>query len=80
MTRVSRELFCSWAVDKWKMRAFFIVLQALVSIVGLVIVAYAKNNHVRYFDIFMGFAGTSGDIPTTLAWQANKIRGQSLMM
>ncbi|KAH5099347.1 hypothetical protein HBI21_054000 [Parastagonospora nodorum] len=73
-------LLCSWAADKWKLRAPFIVLQALISIVGLMIVAYAKNNDVRYFGMFMGTAGAGGNIPTVLAWQANNIRGQSLRM
>jgi hypothetical protein len=62
------------------MRAPFIILQALIGIVGLMIVAYSKNNSARYFGIFMGLAGANANIPTALAWQANNIRGQSLRM
>ncbi|OAL00539.1 MFS general substrate transporter [Phaeosphaeriaceae sp. SRC1lsM3a] len=73
-------MFCSWAADRWKMRAPFIVLQALIGIAGLLIVGYAKNNDARYFGIFMGLAGANANIPAALAWQANNIRGQSLRM
>jgi cyanate permease len=73
-------MFCSWAADRYQMRAPFIILQALIGIVGLMIVAYAKNNDARYFGIFMGLAGANANIPTALAWQANNIRGQSLRM
>lgn len=73
-------MFCSWAADRWKMRAPFIVLQALIGITGLLIVGYAKNNDARYFGIFMGLAGANANIPAALAWQANNIRGQSLRM
>lgn len=40
-------MFCSWAADRWKMRAPFIILQALIGIVGLLIVGYSKNNDAR---------------------------------
>ncbi|KAH7139561.1 major facilitator superfamily domain-containing protein [Dendryphion nanum] len=73
-------LFCSWAADKTRMRAPWIILQALIGIVGLMIIAYAKNNDARYFGVFMGLAGANSNIPTSLAWQANNIRGQSLRM
>lgn len=73
-------MFVSWAADKTRMRAPWIMLQALIGIIGLLIVAYAKNNGARYFGIFMGLAGANSNIPTCLAWQANNIRGQSLRM
>ncbi|OAL49636.1 MFS general substrate transporter [Pyrenochaeta sp. DS3sAY3a] len=73
-------MFCSWAADKYKMRAPFIIVNALVGIIGMMIVAYAKNGEARYFGIFMGLAGANANIPTALAWQANNIRGQSLRM
>lgn len=73
-------MFCSWAADKYKMRAPFIIINAIVGIIGMMIVAYAKNGEARYFGIFMGLAGANANIPTALAWQANNIRGQSLRM
>ncbi|KAF2998140.1 hypothetical protein E8E13_001601 [Curvularia kusanoi] len=73
-------MVCSWAADKWHLRAPFVILQCILGIVGLMIVAYAQNNGARYFGIFMGLAGANANIPTVLAWQANNIRGQSLRM
>lgn len=73
-------MFCSWAADKWRTRSLFIILNALVGIIGLMIVAYATNGEARYFGIFMGLAGANANIPPALAWQANNIRGQSLRM
>lgn len=73
-------MFCSWAADRFKMRAPWVILNALIGITGLMIVAYQKNNNARYFGIFLGLAGANSSIPTALAWQANNIRGQSLRM
>ena len=73
-------MFCSWAADKTRMRAPWMILQALIGIAGLMIIAYAENKDARYFGVFMGLAGANSNIPTALAWQANNIRGQSLRM
>lgn len=73
-------MFSSWAADRWRIRSLFIILNGITGIMGLMIVAYAKNGDARYFGIFMGLAGANANIPTALAWQANNIRGQSLRM
>ncbi|KAF2731768.1 MFS general substrate transporter [Polyplosphaeria fusca] len=73
-------LFVSWAADKSKMRAPFIIMQAVLGITGLMIVAYSAKNGARYFGIFVGLAGANANIPCVLAWQANNIRGQSSRM
>jgi cyanate permease len=73
-------LFVSYMADRTRMRAPWIMMQAVIGLVGLMIIAYAKNNGVRYFGVFMGLAGANANIPTCLAWQANNIRGQSLRM
>jgi cyanate permease len=71
-------MFCSWAADKTKMRTPFVILQAVIGIVGTMNVAYAKKNEARCFSIFKGLAGANVNIPIALVWQANNIRGQSL--
>jgi hypothetical protein len=70
-------LFISWVSDRCKVRAPFIIFQAMVCICGLMMTAYAENDLVRYFGIFFGAAGCQGNIPSILAYQANNIRGQS---
>ena len=38
----------SWLSDKTKHRGAFIVIQALICVVGVVLMAFAKSNSVRY--------------------------------
>lgn len=73
-------LLVSYLADKTRMRAPWIVMQAVLGLVGLMIIAYAKHNGIRYIGVFMGTAAANANIPTCLAWQANNIRGQSLRM
>lgn len=73
-------LFISWIADRTHTRSTWIMINAVLGIVGLMLVAYVKNNGVRYFGIFVGLAAANSNIPTALAWQANNIRGQSLRM
>lgn len=63
--------------DHKRVRAPIIAVQCLISITGLMLIAYAKNNGVRYFGIFLGLAGAQGNIPAILAYQSNNIRSQS---
>lgn len=70
-------MFFAWIGDKWHVRSPVIVAQALICIVGLMLVAYSSSNGVRYFGIFLGTCGCQGNIPAILAYQANNIRLQS---
>ncbi|KAF2846543.1 phthalate transporter-like protein [Plenodomus tracheiphilus IPT5] len=63
--------------DKYRIRAPVIAAQSLLTIVGLMIVAYAEKNGVRYFGTFLGICGCQGNVPAILAYQSNNIRGQS---
>ncbi|KAH0562490.1 hypothetical protein GP486_002819 [Trichoglossum hirsutum] len=67
----------AWVGDRYRMRGPLIAFQAIVTIVGLMITAYHKKNSVRYFGIFLGYAGCQGNIPAILAYQSNNIRLQS---
>jgi MFS family permease len=67
----------AWVADKYRIRGPIIAAQALICITGLMITAYHKRNSVRYFGIFLGFAGCQGNIPAILAYQSNNIRFQS---
>lgn len=67
----------AWLGDKKRIRAPLIAIQSLIVITGLMLVAYAKNNGVRYFGTFLGVAGAQGNVPAILAYQSNNIRGQS---
>ncbi|KAJ7287182.1 major facilitator superfamily domain-containing protein [Mycena rebaudengoi] len=70
-------LFFAWLADKYRHRAGFIAIQALISITGLCLTAFSKHNNVRYFGIFLLNAGSSGCIPGILAYSANNVVGSS---
>ncbi|KAF9486023.1 MFS general substrate transporter [Pholiota conissans] len=59
--------------DKHKHRAGFIVGSVIVCLVGLSITAFAKQNEVRYFGVFLTTIGNSGSIPTILAYSTNNV-------
>ncbi|KAF8418451.1 major facilitator superfamily domain-containing protein [Tirmania nivea] len=68
----------SWYADKTRLRAPFIVLQVVATIVGLIFIVYAvHNNGARYFGAFLGVAGYAGNVPACLAYQSNNIRTNS---
>ncbi|RMZ67692.1 tartrate transporter [Pyrenophora seminiperda CCB06] len=69
--------FFAWLGDKYRLRAPVIATQCLITITGLIIVAYSTNNGARYFGTFLGVAGCQGNVPAVLAYQSNNIRGQS---
>ncbi|GAA5881185.1 hypothetical protein JCM16303_004834 [Sporobolomyces ruberrimus] len=63
--------------DKRKNRAVFIGFSAIVCLVGLVIMAYAKPLGVRYFGSFLAIAGAQSNVPAALTYQANNVRSHS---
>ncbi|RDB25088.1 hypothetical protein Hypma_007608 [Hypsizygus marmoreus] len=70
-------LFFSWLSDKLKHRGGFILIQALICVVGLILTAFASNGNVRYFGIFLTNAGNSGTIPGILAYASNNVVSHS---
>lgn len=66
----------SWFGDKYRMRAPVLAFNAVITIVGLAIMGFAKGNAVRYFGVFLTTAGANANIPASMAYQANNIRGQ----
>ncbi|OJD14158.1 hypothetical protein AJ78_05464 [Emergomyces pasteurianus Ep9510] len=66
----------AWLADRFKVRAPFIVLNSLISLVGMPIMGFHSNSAVRYFGVFIGVAGANANVPLVMAYQANNIRGQ----
>lgn len=58
------------------MRGPILAFNALIGIIGLPIMGFAENNAVRYFGVFLAVAGSNANVPTSMAYQANNIRGQ----
>lgn len=64
---ISCLLFASLG-DKTRQRAVWLVVQACITIIGLLVTAYAKPNGARYFGLFLADAGASGCVPGVLAY------------
>ncbi|KAG5635165.1 hypothetical protein H0H81_012177 [Sphagnurus paluster] len=74
---IATTLFFSWISDKTKHRGSFIVIQALIGLVGLTLTAFAHDNHVRYLGTFLINAGGSGNVPAILTYASNNVVSHS---
>ncbi|KAK2734477.1 hypothetical protein FQN55_002647 [Onygenales sp. PD_40] len=66
----------AYLADRFKIRYPFIVLNSVISLVGLPLMGFHSNSGVRYFGAFIGAAGVNANVPLIMAYQANNIRGQ----
>jgi len=67
---------CAWVGDKYKLRGPIVAFNAILCIIGLPIMGLAKSPGVRYFGVFLATAGSNGNVPASMSYQANNIRGQ----
>lgn len=58
-----------WAGDRYRVRGIIIVVNSLISLIGLPIMAFHPNPSVRYFGVFIAVAGTTANTPATMAYQ-----------
>lgn len=65
-----------WAGDRFKTRGPLIFFNMALCCLGLYLLGWTKNGQIRYFGLFLVTAGANGNIPTTMTYQANNIRGQ----
>lgn len=63
----------SFISDKTKMRGVYIIFNCLVTVVGLLLVAYVKNASIRYFGVFLAVAASALNIPMTIGFASNNI-------
>lgn len=66
----------AWVADKYRMRAPILIFNALLAIIGLPMMGFAKSDAVRYVGVFFTVAGANANIPACMAYQANNVRGQ----
>ncbi|KAL2849824.1 major facilitator superfamily domain-containing protein [Aspergillus pseudoustus] len=66
----------AWAGDKYRTRGPVLIFNALLCIIGLPMMGFAKNNAAQYVGVFFTVAGSNANIPAVMAYQANNIRGQ----
>ncbi|KAG6857182.1 hypothetical protein H0H87_008247 [Tephrocybe sp. NHM501043] len=74
---IATTMFFSWLSDRTKHRGGFIVIQALICLIGLTLTAFSSNGNVRYFGVFLLNAGNSGTIPGILAYSSNNVVSHS---
>ena len=65
-----------WLGDKYHLRGPIILFNMVLCLVGLPIMGFHSNSNVRYFGVFLTTAGANSNIPATMSYQANNIRGQ----
>lgn len=65
-----------YAGDHFRVRGPIIAFNMLLCIIGLPIMGFASNSGVRYFGVFLVTAGANANVPATMSYQANNIRGQ----
>lgn len=61
--------------DKYHVRGAIVAFNAVLGLIGLPLLGYAKNNGVRYFGVFLATIACNANIPAVLTYQANNIRG-----
>ncbi|KAF3479642.1 uncharacterized protein GIQ15_06618 [Arthroderma uncinatum] len=66
----------SWFADKYRTRAPIIVLNTIITLIGLPMMGFGKGNVLRYAGVFLATAGANANVPAVMAYQANNIRGQ----
>jgi len=70
-------MWCTaWLGDKYRVRGIILVTNALLCIIGLPMMGFAKGNATRYAGVFLTVAGANANIPSCMAYQANNVRGQ----
>lgn len=65
-----------WAGDKYHIRGPIIIFNMVLCLIGLPIMGFHSNPNVRYFGVFLTTAGANSNVPATMSYQANNIRGQ----
>jgi MFS family permease len=65
-----------WFGDKYHVRGPVILFNMLLCLIGLPIMGFHKSAGVRYFGVFLTTAGANSNVPATMSYQANNIRGQ----
>ncbi|KAE9374310.1 MFS general substrate transporter [Stipitochalara longipes BDJ] len=69
--------FISWLAGETRLRGPFIIVLGIFALVGFCMMGFLSNATARYVGVFIGEAGVQNFVVTSLAWQANNIRGEA---
>lgn len=59
----------AWYGDRIRLRGPIILLNCVITLIGLPIVGFATNPWVRYFGVFVAVAGSQSNVPTIMTYQ-----------
>ncbi|KFG84063.1 putative phthalate transporter [Metarhizium anisopliae] len=65
-----------WLGDKHRIRGLIIIGNMILCLIGLPIMGWHTKAAVRYFGVFLVTAGANSNVPATMSFQANNVRGQ----
>jgi hypothetical protein len=66
----------AWVADRYRVRGLIIILNCCVAVVGVCMMAWAKNEDARYAGVFLGVTGANSNVPSILSYMHNNIVGQ----
>ena len=69
---VFASLAMAYISDRIRIRWIIMCTQAVMAIVGLLIILYVPTPGVRYFGMFLAVWGTQANVPSTLAYGQNQ--------
>ncbi|KAF9259710.1 MFS general substrate transporter [Marasmius fiardii PR-910] len=70
-------MFFAWISDRMKHRATFVVTQALMTLSGCSMMAFAGSTAARFSGTFLITGGALGCPPSIIAWSANNVLSHS---
>ncbi|PLB45014.1 MFS general substrate transporter [Aspergillus steynii IBT 23096] len=62
--------------DKYRIRGPIIIFNAILTLIGLPLMGFAKGNAPRLVGCFFITMGANSNVPAAMAYQANNVRGQ----
>ncbi|KAJ9626725.1 hypothetical protein H2204_009995 [Knufia peltigerae] len=73
LSTVILSIISAWLSDRTKLRWPFLCTQAVISILGLLLMLYVQSPAGRYFGTFLGVFGTQANTPGSLSYGSNQI-------
>lgn len=70
-------LAISWLADRYRIRGPFVFGEAILTIIGLVMIGFIEHPTPRYLGAFLGQAGANALVITSLAWGQNNVRSDA---
>jgi hypothetical protein len=67
----------AYIADRTHKRGLIIIFNALLSLIGVAMMAFLKRPRDRYAGVFLGVSAINSNVPAILSYMHNNIVGQS---